>query len=561
MSSEPTQQHDAYDRFAEICHEFREYPKLQLQSQKPQDAFYAEQQWKKLHERQEDLFDDDEAELSFWETGRSNKFPRQAVSISDLDTLREHLIRKETDPHVRHLFIASEDSRSPLNCSMDMLKLVGSYHQIDPSFLESVHTFGAQDDPIDCGLAHFRASDSLQCSKRDQIELKRLGRSGRNLQLSYLLRSVEYSDSGSTGVWGWQIRQAANYHSFDVNTGRSFWLTIKGNDLFEKRIKDTCHLLDIPSETAQLDKVDVSPYLKASLDTHVVYLSWCDENWRSFINDVEAAVRKIVDPVNGALVDDHIDRSNGRANSWPRSLQGHRQLTLLSKSQTWSNASGSPGEAPPMLSRMLNSTSSTLGSWLKREKNPVSDPEKGNPAPEQSQNLSFISSTLDPHGTLDRFRFRDLQSLHKHADVVQKTSLVLELNIGVLRDIDDYYKYLAATEFQDTPQAKAIIEEFLREVSAISRRLETRMKQLRSLNAYLDQGMALYEKVLQQRSNQISTMFAEIAMANNQQMQQISDKTAKQTTSMHVITVATLFFLPATFVAVRATCPSIGNLI
>ncbi|KAF4412858.1 hypothetical protein CFRS1_v002532 [Colletotrichum fructicola] len=382
MSSEPTQQHDAYDRFAEICHEFREYPKLQLQSQKPQDAFYAEQQWKKLHERQEDLFDDDEAELSFWETGRSNKFPRQAVSISDLDTLR--------------------------------------------------------------------------------------------------------------------------------------------NDLFEKRIKDTCHLLDIPSETAQLDKVDVSPYLKASLDTHVVYLSWCDENWRSFINDVEAAVRKIVDPVNGALVDDHIDRSNGRANSWP---------------------------------------SSTLGSWLKREKNPVSDPEKGNPAPEQSQNLSFISSTLDPHGTLDRFRFRDLQSLHKHADVVQKTSLVLELNIGVLRDIDDYYKYLAATEFQDTPQAKAIIEEFLREVSAISRRLETRMKQLRSLNAYLDQGMALYEKVLQQRSNQISTMFAEIAMANNQQMQQISDKTAKQTTSMHVITVATLFFLPATFVAVRATCPSIGNLI
>ncbi|KAF4902207.1 hypothetical protein CGCFRS4_v002372 [Colletotrichum fructicola] len=518
MSSEPTQQHDAYDRFAEICHEFREYPKLQLQSQKPQDAFYAEQQWKKLHERQEDLFDDDEAELSFWETGRSNKFPRQAVSISDLDTLREHLIRKETDPHVRHLFIASEDSRSPLNCSMDMLKLVGSYHQIDPSFLESVHTFGAQDDPIDCGLAHFRASDSLQCSKRDQIELKRLGRSGRNLQLSYLLRSVEYSDSGSTGVWGWQIRQAANYHSFDVNTGRSFWLTIKGNDLFEKRIKDTCHLLDIPSETAQLDKVDVSPYLKASLDTHVVYLSWCDENWRSFINDVEAAVRKIVDPVNGALVDDHIDRS-------------------------------SPGEAPPMLSRMLNSTSSTLGSWLKREKNPVSDPEKGNPAPEQSQNLSFISSTLDPHGTLDRFRFRDLQSLHKHADVVQKTSLVLELNIGVLRDIDDYYKYLAATEFQDTPQAKAIIEEFLREVSAISRRLETRMKQLRSLNAYLDQGMALYEKVLQQRSNQISTMFAEIAMANNQQMQQISDKTAKQTTSMHVITVATLFFLPATFVA------------
>lgn len=72
MSSEAAQRHDAYDRFTEMCHKFHEYPKLQLQSQKPQDALYAEQQWRKLHERQEVLFDDDDAELSFWETGRLN---------------------------------------------------------------------------------------------------------------------------------------------------------------------------------------------------------------------------------------------------------------------------------------------------------------------------------------------------------------------------------------------------------------------------------------------------------------------------------------------------------
>ncbi|KAF4810909.1 Serine/threonine-protein kinase ksp1 [Colletotrichum siamense] len=414
MSFEATQRHDAYDRFTEICREFREYPKLQLQLQKPQEALYAAQQWKKLHERQEVLFDDEEAELSFWETGRLNKFPRQDIRpISDLDALHGHLNRGEKDPHVRHL--------------------------------------------------------------------------------------------GSTGVWGWQIRQAANYHSFDVGTGRSFWLTIKGNDLFKNRIRDTCHLLNIPSKT-EVDEGDVSPYMKASLATHIVYLSWCDENWRSFINDLEAAVRKIVDPVNGALVDDHIDRNSGRANSWPRSLQGHPQFATISKNQTWSNTSDGSEDTPPMLSRMLDSTSLTLSSWLKREKNPDSDPEKGNHVSKPPQNLSSISSTLDPHGTLDRFSFRDLQSLHKHADVVQKTTLVLELNIGVLRDISDYYKYLAATEFQATPRIKDSIEEFLREVSAISRRLETRMKQLRSLEAYLNQSMALYDKVLQQRSNQISTI-------------------------------------------------------
>lgn len=38
-------------------------------------------------------------------------------------------------------------------------------------------------------------------------------------------------------------------------------------------------------------------------------------------------------------------------------------------------------------------------------------------------------------------------------------------------------------------------------------------------------------------------------------MKQVAEKTEKQTTSMHIITLVTLFFLPGTFVAVRFVLP------
>ena len=41
------------------------------------------------------------------------------------------------------------------------------------------------------------------------------------------------------------------------------------------------------------------------------------------------------------------------------------------------------------------------------------------------------------------------------------------------------------------------------------------------------------------------------------QMQDIANKTKLETASMHVITVVTLIFLPATFVAVRSTSSSL----
>nr|XP_036589065.1 uncharacterized protein CTRU02_01112 [Colletotrichum truncatum]KAF6800707.1 hypothetical protein CTRU02_01112 [Colletotrichum truncatum] len=553
---------DIYDVFTDRCRKYQEYPRLQLGKQKPQDAYYGEQQWKNLQIKENILFDSSRSRIDFWETGRLNRFPEREISVQEFDKLWQHLQRSEKDPHVRHLFLESDGSRAPINCSMDMFKLICTYHQVSPSFLESAYTFGDYDDQIDLCLAHFKAKDTLKFPSQEISELRRLGRSGREIRFSYLLRSVEYSEDSMNGVWGWQIRQATNYHSFDVETGRAFWITVKGNDLFQDRIKRVSPFIDIPPKTA-VEEGDVSPYLKASLATHIVYLSWCDENWRQYINDVEEDVRKIVTPAGGVLVDDHIEASSNNLGAYPKSLRESRSTTLFSKSQSRSSTmlTDSAKGKKPILSRVLSATNSTVNSWLGRENSQISDPEKGVARPDCAPNQSAESIPLDPRGMLNKFRFKDMQTLHKHSETIQRAMLVLDLNIGVLRDIHDYYGNVAETEFKDKAACKEAIECFQKDVVEIRRMLETRLKQLKCLISTLAQNISLYERVLQQRTNHISTMFAEIAHQNNEKMQDISDKTARQTTSMHVITVATLFFLPATFVAVRATFPTISNLI
>lgn len=56
-------------------------------------------------------------------------------------------------------------------------------------------------------------------------------------------------------------------------------------------------------------------------------------------------------------------------------------------------------------------------------------------------------------------------------------------------------------------------------------------------------------------------MFAESAHRSADEMQHLADKTSRETASMHIITVVTLIFLPATFVAVREAGPHLLSLL
>ncbi|KAE9583108.1 hypothetical protein CGMCC3_g1119 [Colletotrichum fructicola] len=153
-----------------------------------------------------------------------------------------------------------------------------------------------------------------------------------------------------------------------------------------------------------------SSYLKAALATHLLYLAWSDEGWRDFINDFETSIRTIVGPAKTALVDDHIDPNSSQFEVWPGALQGkRRQRTMsyrLSRGNTGITSNHSNKVAPTSVKDRMVSFGRDLFGRLKETK---PDEEQGVSSPAVQYNHS---SGLDPSGSLDKLRVKDIQTLY-----------------------------------------------------------------------------------------------------------------------------------------------------
>jgi hypothetical protein len=462
-----------------------------------------------------------------------------------------------------------------------MLSTLFTYHQVDFSYLENLYTFGDQEDPKDVCLAGFAASKSLAKPSMGLIALPKLGRSGREIRVSYLLRSVESKNRD----WKWQVRQAAVYHSFDTETGRSFWFTIKGNGEFARRTMDTAEHLCLPATSAE---TTVGAYFEASLCTHLVYISWCDENWREFINDVENGVRQILDHARKSPVDDDLDDEATPLPAYPKPLRElkSRRGTMSSKAQTRNNTGSLTGGevrrkttwevvtgARKAFARSLSGRTQRLPTDLEKAPNPS--------GPGLVEEASSPEPLIDVREVLDKFRFRDMQTICTFSDRVQRAILTLKLNISALGDLRDFYSKLLTSDIESFRPIRSACEDslanFIDEVRSVSRSLETRRQQLECLSSLLAEGATLvrlfrwlhfekmpplwerlntnrivqYDGVLQHRQLDISQRFQVTALKSADQMQVIANKTKLETASMHIITVVTLVFLPETFVAVR----------
>lgn len=91
-----------------------------------------------------------------------------------------------------------------------MFKTIATHQQVGTSFLDAVYAFGDQEEPKDLCLMNFSSTHTLKTPQDKLVAIPELGRSGREFQVSYLLRSVEAKKDRD---WPWQIRQAAVYHS------------------------------------------------------------------------------------------------------------------------------------------------------------------------------------------------------------------------------------------------------------------------------------------------------------------------------------------------------------
>jgi hypothetical protein len=172
-----------------------------------------------------------------------------------------------------------------------MLTHILTWHQAMPEIVDFLLAFGFSEHPKDFHYSGFRSEMNLT-QDSNCLKLQKLGRSGREIRLCHVLRSVERQDitGKSSDSWSWSLRPTVTYHSFDIETKRSVWLIVKANGVIKTRVKSTCEDQDL-YQLSPAENIDNT--FESTLRTHLILCAWAGENWRWYINDIEQRVQTL----------------------------------------------------------------------------------------------------------------------------------------------------------------------------------------------------------------------------------------------------------------------------
>ncbi|KAF1953577.1 hypothetical protein CC80DRAFT_141785 [Byssothecium circinans] len=537
------------------------------------------------------------------------------TSLNELkEELREAWRPGQSDPQCRYIFLHSPNSRAPLRISRNMLSFLFTYHQVTPSFLDFIFPFCKQVNAQDFHFSGLRDESRLDAQRRGP-EIQQLNRSGNELRICYNLRSVERAGSIAqpvlpSSVLNWSIRQSAIYHSFDLKTGQALWINVKGNKLIKTRITEAT------SSPSPLKAPTRSEAFSASLDTHLIMCDWSGENWRWYINDLEDDFRRLTrdalvisvdrtpSPVLSAIslamsprvqTGEFSPISRTGTTRSPRQkftsaspVQPSRTTTLVDLWPTADTANstqncyeqkncprtgfmGANRLKHDIISIFSRLTKLQSGSFWRRdnlnedisssfEKEPARVPAPGNRM--KPEDLPTTFSDDGEEKPQETFTFSDLQRLQHIEDKTQEALLVLRHNTEVLQQLRHHYQYATShTEFPADIKSDCATDlaRFDKCVLGVEKDLLMLHSRTETLLQLLANRKSLLNGILQTRSVKANEFFAKKAHQSAHHMEMmtlemhaIAKKTEQETVSMRVITTVTLFFLPATFIAVRA---------
>lgn len=165
-----------------------------------------------------------------------------------------------------------------------MFNYLATFLQVDAMFLEYMFPFGRQHFVHDFHFSGFRDTSRLSTNDAGP-RIESLGISGRQIELCFSLKGVEQSLDTDRP---WSIRQYSIYHVHDVETGRTTWVTIKGNELVRDLIEPRrpSNLL-----TRTTGGTPASRALQNSLQTHLLLCNWSAQYWRSYISSLEGSMQ------------------------------------------------------------------------------------------------------------------------------------------------------------------------------------------------------------------------------------------------------------------------------
>ncbi|EXL41332.1 hypothetical protein FOCG_16144 [Fusarium oxysporum f. sp. radicis-lycopersici 26381] len=496
------------DSLVDCCKQWPKYPRHLLQPCHRQSVL--DDYRLRLDKPKTKLFDADEENIHFLKP-QGSLCGYKETTIAGTADLEKHLGQNSEEPHYCMIFC-----------------YLSAFYQIPASFLDFLFTFGQSTEPLDYYMTGFNGSDTLDSPKSDIVEIPKLGRSGREHVVQYLLRSVESSVKKDKVTWN--IRQMAVHHKYDFITGKALWLNIKANSIMQDRLKESI-THDSKFNPTLAKGLPLS--LAATLMTHLVHIDWCDESWRQCINDLEEKIRVVLQKAKTASVGQQPD------------LHAAAVRALTSRTDTAAfGAPEKPASPSPACFKPYEAIGKPLTSYLHSALGKSSPKAHATPllplAPKTAaaaitETDDNLAKRLKSLKVLETFSVEDLQHLHYLGEQLENFRLVMLLNSQTLRDISEHYQDLT-TRDNFPPEQKAECE---RNVTSFARRVERIRKNLE----------IRLEGILQYRSVQVSHIFTESSHSQSAKMERIAYKTEQETISMHIITCVTLAFLPGTFVA------------
>ncbi|KAK4178482.1 hypothetical protein QBC36DRAFT_324700 [Triangularia setosa] len=520
------------------------------------------------------------------------------TKCNSLPALQDHFQVNRKDPRCRHVFLETDHSRAPLDCSKEMFFYVMSFLQVMAPFVELLLGFGESGARKEFHYTSFRHESYLAASQAHRFSIPRLGRSGQEFRLCYNLWGVERSVGSNSSKWS--IRQTAIFHAFDIESGRSLWVNISGNDNIKNRIIDAVASCD---ELRTESLVDLGGCFSSTLTTHLIAFEWCMENWRQYITYLETTLREIISEVEQTPVE-QVERSltldtKGLLQSLKTPIEEPSQLdesTSVSPTspggpmgprRTFTRRSTVNSTAmPPLRTRTLSGLTATTNqsfprSPVRRGTAPFSPIVGQAQLPWARQGEYKIDEDQDPFDVLKTVSLDKLQKLNGIGADLHTASLVMKLDSEVVVDVLKYYEgFFESEEVPDDIRVgcRSSLDEFSRRTNSIVRSLEMEKMRIATLMVLLHDGRGLFEHILQFRNLEQGKLFNATAHLSQQRMEQltvdmhnstlnmekvtesmhiIAQKTEKDTASMHIITMVTLVFLPGTFVAVRFGPPAL----
>lgn len=301
------------------------------------------------------------------------------------------------------------------------------------------------------------------------------GKTTRQWRLWYILRTIKKCTSVSDAMW--TVEPVAVYHSFDLETFGSFWLTIPDMD----KIKYGAYEAFSAGQRNFGSTSCVSSFI-AALETQLLFLRLTEENWESYIGDLENILSQTMEKVKPTAI-----------NESPRCHPFEIEADDAVEDETSQDIIERFNDAVQGVFSVMQKSHKHDGVLRQQARRNRLHRSTGIKEVREKKRRQ-LDAELEDYMRIDAVNIQDKKELHRIEFQVQDALLNLQLNLTVLRQTKSHYQNLQDRMLPPGPKADQMqieMKEFLYNAGQIETNLAVQHRRLETLDRHIRDGISL----------------------------------------------------------------------